>query len=243
MKDNELIEIAFVFSQRPNQKELQSLFGTLMQRSRQETNTDQFDLAFWDDTSDIQRVKGDSIEAADRFTSHAVSTITIPLSGFRLAVGAEYTGGIIEPVPHLYLSEQIHPFTDSYNTDGDDAIVAQRRQNFVEILAQAADILEPTWGFGRRGGLAIGEDETIEDLATRTKPPLYEYNVFRPETVKAIGREKVLSAPAYYVEELDSGGVFMAVTEPPKQCGHEGQQCEEVADQLGLDLSTPERYH
>jgi hypothetical protein len=121
--------------------------------------------------------------------------------------------------------------------------ITQRRREFVEVLAQAANILEPKWGFGRRGGVAIGEDETIEDLATRTKPPLYEYNVFRPETVEAIGREQVLSAPAYYVEELDSGGVFMAVTEPPKQCGHEGQQCEEVADQLGLSLAKTERYH
>lgn len=44
----------------------------------------------------------------------------------------------------------------------------------------------PGRGFGRRGGLAIGEDETIDDLAARPTPPLYEYNVFRPGTVEAL---------------------------------------------------------
>lgn len=74
--------------------------------------------------------------------------------------------------------------------------VKQRRREFVEVLARAADVLEPRWGFGRRGGLAIGEDETIDDLAARPAPPLYEYNVFRPETVEALGRERVRLAPA-----------------------------------------------
>ena len=63
------------------------------------------------------------------------------------------------------------------------------------------------------------------------------------ETVEAIGRDAVLSAPAWYTEELSSGAVFMAVTEPPKQCGDEDQLCDEVADQLRLSLATPERYY
>ncbi|MFW5917984.1 MAG: hypothetical protein ACOCR0_00730, partial [Haloferacaceae archaeon] len=109
--------------------------------------------------------------------------------------------------------------------------------------AQAADILDPTWGFGRRGGLAIAEDETVEELASMTKPPLYEYNVFREETVEAIGRDRVLSTPCYFVKELDSGGVFLAVTEPPKQVGHEDQPYEEAAEHLGLPLAKTERYH
>ncbi|WP_225308215.1 hypothetical protein [Haloarcula sp. CBA1131] len=146
-----------------------------------------------------------------------------------------------QSTPYLEFTTWIYALQNP--DDGHIDRVKQRRRGFAEIHAKAADILDPQWGFGRRGGLAIGEDETVEDLATRTKPPLYEYNVFRPETLEAIGREQVLSAPAYYVEELDSGGVFMAVTEPPKQCGHEGQQCEEVADQLGLSLAKTERYH
>lgn len=74
-------------------------------------------------------------------------------------------------------------------------------------------------------------------------PPLYEYNVFRPETVEELGRERVLSAPDWYVEELDSGGVFLAVREPPKQCSPAIDACLDVADHLGIPLGKTERYH
>ncbi|TYL39967.1 hypothetical protein CV102_04075 [Natronococcus pandeyae] len=111
------------------------------------------------------------------------------------------------------------------------------------MLARAADILEPRWGFGRRGGIAVGTQETVDDLAARTTPPLYEYNVFRPETVEALGRERVRSAPAWYVEELDNGGVFLAVREPPRQCGPAAEPCFEVGDHLGIALGKTDRYH
>ena len=43
--------------------------------------------------------------------------------------------------------------------------------------------------------------------------------------------------------EPDSGGVFLAVREPPTQCSHVAEPCLEVADHLGLSLATPERYY
>jgi len=153
------------------------------------------------------------------------------------------SGFLSEPwVPHLKSITWIYRLERADDGEGSAGIERLRRE-FVDIHALAADILEPRWAFGRRGGLAIGEDESIEKLTETTTPPLYEYNYFRPETVDALGWDRVLTAPAWYVEKLDSGGVFLAVREPPKQCSPGVDACVEVADHLGIPLATPERYH
>ena len=245
MEDYDWIQIAYIFESEPSIESYESLFGKVLTYLNKSPRTGKVEAVYWNE--DDERNEGavrpnDAAQIASEYPTMKVNLETV---WDDISIGFEKQGKgfpSYDQTPYLRFTTWIYALKD---TDDEQYLetIKQYRRNFAEIHAQAANILEPTWGFGRRGGLAIGEDETIEDLATRTKPPLYEYNVFRPETVKAIGREKVLSAPAYYVEELDSGGVFMAVTEPPKQCGHEGQQCEEVADQLGLDLSTPERYH
>jgi len=145
-------------------------------------------------------------------------------------------------VPHLRFSTWIYRLKRADDGEG-SAEIERLRREFVDIHALVAEVLEPRWAFGRRGGLAIGEDESIEELSKTTTPPLYEYNYFRPETVDALGWDRVLTAPAWYVDKLDSGGVFLAVREPPKQCSPGVDACVEVADHLGIPLGTPERYH
>lgn len=41
------------------------------------------------------------------------------------------------------------------------------------------------------------------------------FNIFPPKFVRKIGREKLLSAPAWKVEELDDGGILLVLTEHP----------------------------
>ncbi|MDS0255848.1 hypothetical protein NC662_19275 [Haloarcula tradensis] len=247
MEDYDTIEIAYVLDGEPSIAIYKSLF---------EVFTEYLGLDYEEDVYSIRarQINGynNNVDTTGKYddviqtlSSYPNWSVEIPLSYDELTVTRTIDSHNLTSKPScesIYFSTWIYGLKD---TDDEELLetVKQYRRNFAEIHAQAANTLEPKWGFGRRGGLAIGEDEAIEELATKTRPPLYEYNVFRAETVEAIGREQVLSAPAYYVEELDWGGVFMAVTEPPKQCGHECQQCDEVADQLGLSLAKTERYH
>lgn len=247
MEDYDLIELTYVLDEEPSSDIFETLINAFPEYGRRDRGPREYGIraSKIDEYTNEVDIVGGREEILQTISTYPEWSVEVLLSHDDLTiVRSKSELGLLSDLskPNLQFSTWIYAMKDS-DDHGSPPEVKKMRKEFVEVLAQAANILEPKWGFGRRGGLAIGEDETIEDLATRTKPPLYEYNVFRPETVEAIGREQVLSAPAYYVEELDSGGVFMAVTEPPKQCGHEGQQCEEVADQLGLSLAKTERYH
>jgi len=52
----------------------------------------------------------------------------------------------------------------------------------------------------------------------------------------------VTDAPAWKVIELDSGGIFLVVREPPHSCGLHIDQCLKVSDHLGIPLFDPSNY-
>ncbi len=60
------------------------------------------------------------------------------------------------------------------------------------------------------GAVNIGWDE----IRALDIPVLYAINFFAPELVGKWGREKLLAAPAWIVEELDDGGVLLVPEEP-----------------------------
>ncbi|MFY4814854.1 hypothetical protein ACOJIV_19475 [Haloarcula sp. AONF1] len=244
MEDYDWIQIVYTFDTVPSLGVYKSLFRELPQHLDETNRSDELEVVYWD--RDDERME-ESVEykgAAQISVEYPTVKVKLETGWEDISIGFEKQGlgfPSYESMPYLEFTTWIYALQnpDDEHTDR----VKKRRREFAEIHAKAADILKPKWGFGRRGGLAIGEDETIEDLATRTKPPLYEYNVFRAETVDAIGRERVLSAPAWHVEELDSGGVFLAVRGPPKQCSAATDACLDVADHLDIPIGKTERYH
>ena len=60
---------------------------------------------------------------------------------------------------------------------------------------------------------------------------LYLVNLFSPELVQKLGRERLLSAPAWKVEELEDGAVFLA---PTDYVAHPGYTLKKVAEHVGL---------
>ena len=250
MEDYDWIEIAYVLDDEPSVPTYESLLETLPRYPDETLEADEFSLNYSNGHDvDELRVPGSTEEAADVLATYPNCRVSVPmgLDLYDISIGFSKTGmGLLPSAsrPYLRFATTIYPFEETNGADADSqAELADRRQEFAAVLAQAADVLEPRWGFGRRGGIAVGADETVDDLASRTTPPLYEYNVFRPETVEALGRERVRSAPAWYVEELDDGGVFLAVREPPRQCSPAAEPCLEVADHLGIPLGKTDRYH
>ena len=243
MEDYDCIQIGCLFDQEPSRETYESFFDLFLDRSEARENNNEFDVICEDDVERTKKCADGSDVAHIAKTASSV-TVTAPMGWDSISIGFSRTGvgfPTYSSTPYLTLTAWIYSLKDPDREPLEQ--VKRRRRTFVELIARAGDILEPKWGFGRRGGLAIGEDDTIENLVAMTTPPLYEYNVFRPETVEAIGRERVLSAPAWYVEGLDNGGVFLAVQEPPRQCSPVAEPCVEVADHLGISLGKTDRYH
>ena len=234
MEDYDKIQVAYIFEKEPTVDDYQSLFEQLLEYTG---NDKQIKIS-------ADEIKTDPAEAAE-FVYKDESGNVRPPNKLDTSISSSKAGWdlLSDPwVPHLRFSTWIYRLKRADDGEG-SAEIERLRREFVDIHALVAEVLEPRWAFGRRGGLAIGEDESIEELTETTTPPLYEYNYFRPETVDALGWDRVLTAPAWYVDKLDSGGVFLAVREPPKQCSPGVDACVEVADHLGIPLATPERYH
>lgn len=244
MEDYDCIEMAFVFDNPPSVETYETLLETLLGYSGIDTEATELNIKYQNEGDESEWASCNHREIARIARTSSSMNVSVPLEWDDISIGFS-KGGMGFPTysstPYLRFTTWIHTLQEPDREPLER--VTRRRWEFAEIHARAANVLDPKWGFGRRGGLAIGEDETVEALAAMTTPPLYEYNVFRPETVEAIGRDRVLSAPAWYVEELDSGGVFLAVREPPKQCNPSQKPCVEVADHLGISLARTERYH
>jgi len=241
MEDPDWIEIAYVFEQFPSKERLLALFDVFPEVPGPEYDAGEFDITSWNSDGKRDHDYGNSNEAIDALEASPVCSVEVPFDEFQLVISSDESEPLLESTPHLTFRENIYPFS-SGNEESTSEVIENRRAAFMDTLTDIASILEPKWGFGRRGGLAIGEDETVAELASRQKPPLYDYNVFNPEKVEAIGRDRLASVPAYHSVDLDFGGVFLVVLEPTDTCWEGSERCQEVADHLGLELGATERY-
>lgn len=232
--DNDWIEVAYVFDRSPSCGVLRSAFRGLMEHSRRENDAGTFAVAYWDDPSDIVRLEGDETDAARACSNYEAATVTIPFDGFELRVGRDHTSGCLASTPHLILREEVHPFTEPWDSESTHT---NRRRHFTEILAQAGELLDPAWAFGRRGGAAVEPGESPTALASSMRPPLYEYNLFHETVVNDIGRERIHSAPAWNIEDLETGSIFLVTREPPRSCTPNEPPCAAVAEHLGLSVA------
>lgn len=197
MEEPDNIEVGFVFNTEPALEDCERFLDRVPRRAGPDFEADEFNISAYNE-SESTYLAGTDEEAAATLATADSCKVGVWMDRYELSILVDRSGKeLLTPHPALKFSVTIYSFQDPDDESERDG-VSQRRQEFLEVLAQAANVLEPRWGFGRRTGLAIGDDETIGELASRCKPPLYEYNVFRPETVEAIGRDTVLNAPAWY---------------------------------------------
>jgi hypothetical protein len=77
------------------------------------------------------------------------------------------------------------------------------------------------------------KDTPREEILAHKISYLYDINLFGPEIVDALGRERVLSAPAQIVTLLDDGGVMLVPSENILP-GFTQYDYSQVAKKLGL---------
>ena len=112
---------------------------------------------------------------------------------------------------------------------------------FLETLQLFYDIWHPIYGFLE----GAGDEPYIsrEEALAQNIDYLYELNLFGPEIVAKLGRERVLQSPAWRVHKFDDGGVLLVpalyVSVRPNEEYKFSR--EEVANYLGLQYTVPDR--
>lgn len=238
MKDNDWIEIAYIFDSTLGVDELRGVFEFLRDCPAV-TLSESISLTSYED-GDRNRSQVDIDDAAAHCLDRDGCGFRIPTPGFEISAFVESQSGLLQETSNVQFRVPITPFQDRENRDPEE--IRTRSDRFANVLGSIASKSEPLWGFGRRTGLAIGTDESVSELARRPAPPLYEYNVFDREAVEAIGRDRLQAAPVWHVQELSTGGAFLVLREPPTSCAPGVEPCEHIAAHLGMTFGRTERY-
>jgi hypothetical protein len=92
-----------------------------------------------------------------------------------------------------------------------------RSQQFVDLVAAIAEACHPVYGWAHsRADTSLGKDPNTEDpFAPKEVYEAYWLNVYGPEMVERIGRDRVLSTPAAHVAPLSDGSVLWLTMPTP----------------------------
>jgi hypothetical protein len=102
----------------------------------------------------------------------------------------------------------------------------------LDIFKEFYQCLHPFYGHeDYSGGVSLSYDFVVNKQAVNT---LYFINFFGPELVNKLGRDRLLGAPAWKIEELDDGGIFLVPTEHIAVSGG-GFSLLRVARHLGME--------
>lgn len=83
---------------------------------------------------------------------------------------------------------------------------------FLDIGKGLYEVLRPTFGWI---DFDYGLRTTHEDIEALELPVVYWANFFGPAYVDKIGRDKILTAPAWAIEELSDGGILYVLASCP----------------------------
>lgn len=122
-----------------------------------------------------------------------------------------------------------------------EAAVEGRVRTLVDLVCAVAERTNPVAGYGcideivgREGGPY--ENVPVADLRAGRADVVHWFTLFAADRVDDLGRERVLSSPAWIARELDAGAVALVASAQPLYGG--GDQRQAIADHL--DLEGPE---
>lgn len=101
-----------------------------------------------------------------------------------------------------------------------------------EFVLSLSDILSPVYVYGDRH---LDEPElSASSVLQRELEELFWVNGFGPEMADRVGRDRLLDAPAWRIDERDDGTVFLWVSPLPLSDGR-NERLSELRDHFGLD--------
>ena len=106
----------------------------------------------------------------------------------------------------------------------------------VDIFKELCGLWQPLYGYTQYStGVNLDRASMLKDLNVDV---LYYINLFGPELVSKLGRDRLLTAPAWKIEELPDESIFL-VSEDHVAVGGGGYSLKKVAGYLGM--KTPQR--
>jgi hypothetical protein len=198
-------------------------------------------IGYWSDMDDRGPFEGRSLEEAIDVVSRDQGSIPFFYKniGYNLVTcpipSSTKLGYIMVYINHVYL-DPIYT-EDRLGEKGALDECLRNAEQLVEIAKTVWNVLEPKpiYGLGDYDiydWKIIPTDEEILNL--KVEPHIFMLNFYGPELIEKFGKEKLLSMPAYRVEELKDGIMFFRSPLPHK-CGYGAGlgNYEEMCEHLG----------
>jgi len=131
------------------------------------------------------------------------------------------------PIPQdfYYLILSIDVFFFKNTESGDYTVYKEVYDAFLKFIKTIYLSIKPSY--------AVADHELdLEGYNYDFINKIFWVSFFSPERVKEIGRERILSAPAYKIEKLKDGSIMLLATKNQGDAGHEIRK--EIAKHLGL---------
>lgn len=151
----------------------------------------------------------------------------------------------VPDLPHIEIRYDREPFNDAVGDDRQLEAIADDLINLVTYIYTVSD-LRPEFVYGVTGlhqtllaGNEVPLPVTAESLAENRIGYATWLMLFPPAMVETYGRETLLEAPAWHVEELDDGGILLVSTPNPTYPGETAA----IDDHLGIDAPPELKDH
>jgi hypothetical protein len=104
---------------------------------------------------------------------------------------------------------------------------------FLDLGKRLYEVVSPTFGWLDMSSGLTGHT-SFKDVEALALPHLYWANFFSPSYVEKIGRSKILSAPAWSIEELPDGGLLYVLSSSPGRSSEGHVPIEAVKAHFGV---------
>lgn len=128
---------------------------------------------------------------------------------------------------------EFRPPRDGWNgRKREDATVA-----YLDAVRTSVETLEPNYGYGRYPEYTkMKAIPTYDDVLDGRVKGTFWLNVFGEKHIQTLGRDRIESAPAWRVEELDTGQFLVVASDNPVEPSEEwGGALDALASHLGMD--------
>jgi hypothetical protein len=154
--------------------------------------------------------------------------------GFSLSVWPNGTE-LIE-LPFISLSTSSTTFDYRSDKRGTQEECRDLVRDLVGVVRTITVTTEPPHAFGNLGGFQPDDElPSKRELRNGRIDSLHWLTVFSEPAIDRLGRDRILQAPAWHVEELDTGQILLVVTDNPRVPTDEWEGAfERTREHLGL---------
>ena len=172
------------------------------------------------------------IESTEKLAEIVARYEKFDLHTTSLVINLEYINGIYFNFS-LYVTPVINNKTlVSFSINDNSLVEEQAFLAFIDVCKETFDRLGFTYGSIKneyQDNIPLDEDTFLEKM-----PDVI--NFYSQSLISKLGRDKLLSAPAYKVEELSNGGIMLLICNSIKNCSD--YDIDRVSTHLGYHVGT-----